>query len=105
MHQDKDAECGVGEPTGSRLGRDEPIAPVRPIAHSILEPVFAAPRRAIKKQDLELARMVARLNDEQAGPVTVNDIALLSGSDSWRLWEKRRESRRNPAGSAEQGNG
>ena len=29
MHQDKDAECGVGEPTGSRLGRDEPIAAVR----------------------------------------------------------------------------
>ena len=29
MRQDKDAECGVGEPTGSRLGRDEPIAAVR----------------------------------------------------------------------------
>lgn len=27
--QDKDAECEVGESTGSRLGRDEPIAPVR----------------------------------------------------------------------------
>ena len=29
VHQDKDAECEVGESTGSRLGRDEPIAPVR----------------------------------------------------------------------------
>ena len=26
MHQGKGAECGVGEPTGSRLGRDDPIA-------------------------------------------------------------------------------
>ncbi len=28
-HQDRDAECGVAESTGSREGRDEPIAPVR----------------------------------------------------------------------------
>jgi len=28
-HQDKDAKYGVGESTGSREGRDAPIAPVR----------------------------------------------------------------------------
>jgi hypothetical protein len=45
------------------------------VAYLIFEPVFAAPRRAIADPDLELARTVARLNDQQNGPVTVNDIA------------------------------
>jgi len=45
------------------------------IAYLIFEPVFTAPNRAIADQDLELARTVAGLNDEQNRPATVNEIA------------------------------
>ena len=45
------------------------------IAYLIFEPIFTAPSRAIADQDLELARTVARLNEEQNRPATVNEIA------------------------------
>jgi hypothetical protein len=46
-------------------------------AYLVFESVFAAPRRAIAG-DLQLTRMVARLN-KQNGPVTVNELAEALG--------------------------
>jgi len=45
------------------------------VAHLIFERVFAATPRAIAAQDLQLTRVVARLNEEQGGPVTVKAVA------------------------------
>lgn len=49
------------------------------VAYLIFEPVFGGRPRTIADQDLELALVVARLNDQEKRPVTVNEIAEALG--------------------------